>query len=145
MGTTVDELALQRTVQEFVRAFGLLDPDQTPCGVPMPTSHAHALQLLGEPADWTQQALAGRLRLEKSTVSRIVSALVERGWVRRGESPASRREVRLALTTAGAAALEQVRAAAQAKYAAVLGRIPAAKRARVVDGLATLAAAMREE
>ena len=59
-GTTPDELALQRAIQEFVRALGLLNATQTPCGVAMPTSYAHGLQVLGERGPWTQQEVAGR-------------------------------------------------------------------------------------
>jgi DNA-binding MarR family transcriptional regulator len=143
-GSTPDELALQAAIQAFVRALGLLNASQTPCGVPMPTSYAHALQLLGEAGPWTQQELARTLRLDKSTVSRMVSALVEHGLVERATNPANRREARLSLTAKGTAGLNELQAAAQAKHAALLERIPSTKRARVIEALHTLAAASRE-
>jgi DNA-binding MarR family transcriptional regulator len=143
-GNAPDELALQRAIQDFVRALGLLDATQTPCGVAMPTSYAHALQVLGEGGPWTQQEIAGRLRLDKSTVSRMVSALVEKGLVERATNPANRREVRLSLSADGTRALGELQASARARHAALLARIPVSKRGRVVDALHTLAAASLE-
>jgi DNA-binding MarR family transcriptional regulator len=143
-GSPSDELALQRAIQELVRGLGLLDATQTPCGVPMPTSYAHALQVLGEGRCITQHALAGRLRLDKSTVSRMISALVDRCLVERATNPENRREALLSLTADGVRALGELQASARARHAALLERIPADKRGMVVDALRTLAAASRE-
>ena len=54
--------ALQESVSRFVRIFGLLDREQTPCELD--------------------------LHVAKSTVSRLVGQLIERGWLQR-ESTAS--------------------------------------------------------
>ncbi|MQA97184.1 MAG: MarR family transcriptional regulator, partial [Streptosporangiales bacterium] len=37
---SADPQELQQAVARFVRAFGLHQPDQTPCGQPIPTSEA---------------------------------------------------------------------------------------------------------
>ena len=71
---TVD---LRRSIQRFVRAFGLLAGDQTPCGQPLAPSHAHALLVLLErecvaPANaLKQQELASALGLDKSSITRL--------------------------------------------------------------------------
>ena len=131
-----DELQLR--VQRFIRAFGLLEQDQTPCGFPIPPSQAHALQLLGQGEALPQHLLAAELHLDKSTVSRLVDGLVNRGWVERAANPDDRREVRLTLTVAGRKAVEQLSAAATAKYRGIWERIPPEKRPQVVEALAVL-------
>ena len=141
----MEEQELQRRVQEFIRGFGLLEQDHTPCGYPIPPSHAHALQLLGQNGAVPQQALARRLNLDKSTVSRLVDSLVHRGWVERSVNPGDRREVRLTLSEAGQRAVDELAAAAAEKYHGVWERIPPAKRPQVVEALAVLTDALGSE
>src|SRR4029450_7859839 len=89
-GRTVSEAGageLQEAVMAFVRAFGLHRPDETPCRTPVPPSEAHALTVLAAGEPLTQTALAARLALRKSTVSRLVDQLAARGWVERPASP----------------------------------------------------------
>ena len=140
----MQELELQRAVQEFVRRFGLLSQTCTPCGSPLPASQAHALQLLGEEDAWTQQSLADRLGLEKSTVSRLVSDMAARGWVDRAPNPENRREVRLRLTGTGQQMLGQILQTAQARYRAIMDQIPGEKQAQVLEALHLLTAATRK-
>ncbi|HEY8544977.1 MAG TPA: MarR family transcriptional regulator, partial [Acidimicrobiales bacterium] len=78
-----DAEALQRRLMTFVRAFGLHQPDRTPCGATVPVSEAHALAVLDEQGALPQGRLAGELGLTKSTVSRLVDQLERRGWARR--------------------------------------------------------------
>ncbi len=129
---------LRRLVQVFVRRFGLLEQGRTPCGVPLAPSAAHALQLLGERGVLPQRALAAELRLDPSTVSRLVERLVDQGWVTRATNPANRREVRLGLSAACERALGEVLDAADAKYHGLWGRIPAAQRPWVLAALGVL-------
>ncbi len=143
----MEPLDLQRRVREFVRAFGLLASERTPCGLPVPISQAHALQVLGESSAITQGALASRLCLDKSTTSRLVASLVERGWVVKERGELDRREARLALSAAGQTVLAELREASAARYHELLARIPPGKRAQVLEALDLLAAALepREE
>ncbi|WP_220500084.1 MarR family transcriptional regulator [Thermomonospora cellulosilytica] len=78
---SADAHELQDAVARFVRSFGLLQPDRTPCGRPIPPSEAHALGELARAGELRQVDLVCRLRLEKSTTSRLVGQLVSRGWV----------------------------------------------------------------
>lgn len=66
----------------FVRNFGLHQPDRTPCGQPLPVSVAYALAEIARDGGLRQVELGRRLKLEKSTVSRLVANLRIRGWVR---------------------------------------------------------------
>lgn len=139
-----DEETLQRSIQRFVRSFGLLDQDRTPCGQPISASQAHALQELGEVELITQQALADQLGLDKSTTSRLVAQLVERGWITKGVNAENRREAQLCLTPRGRDLLQEVRESSSARFAEIWNRIPQERRAHVLDSLALLTDALKE-
>ncbi|MDQ3533569.1 MAG: MarR family transcriptional regulator, partial [Actinomycetota bacterium] len=91
-----------------------------------------------------QKELATRLRLEKSTVSRLVGMLEKRGWVGRTRSLEDGRAVELRLTDAGAVAASNIAEARRAKFARILEAIPEAERASVLEALKTLEGAMYE-
>jgi DNA-binding MarR family transcriptional regulator len=133
--------ALEHELVAFVRAFGLLQSDATPCGEPIPVSEAHAVTALAASGSLTQGELIARLNLTKGTVSRIVRLLGERGWVERRRSDTDARIVRLRLTKAGEAAARRLSARRQQKLAAMLAAVPLDERQRVVDALAILAKA----
>lgn len=139
------EQDLQQRVQAFVRTFGLLNQTTTPCGLALATSHAHALQVLGEQSPLTLEAVAVQLGLEKSTTSRLISNLVDRGWVERTQNPGNRRELHLVLTESGGRALAGILKTSGAKYAGILRRIPAEKQTQVLEALDLLTAAARKE
>ncbi len=60
-----------------------------------------ALLALSDEAPLSQQALADRLHLEKSTVSRLVRNLEQRGWVKRERDQQDSRIFQLDLSEAG--------------------------------------------
>ncbi len=126
----------------LIRAFGLHRPDESPCGKPVPVSEAHALAELARGDGMSQNELAARLRLEKSTVSRLVGHLATRGWVERDRDPADGRALRLRLTARGARVAGEIAEARQRKFAAVLERIPDGERDDVLRALDVLAEAM---
>ena len=128
----------------FVRNFGLHQPDRTPCGQPLPVSEAHALAEIARQGQLRQIELTRRLRLQKSTVSRLVANLVSRGWVRRSSAADDGRGVLLELTDVGAATAAQIAEARRDRLTAVLDRIPDDQRAAVVQALNTLAEAADE-
>jgi DNA-binding MarR family transcriptional regulator len=129
---------LQGRIAAFVRAFGLHQPDRTPCGRPVPASEAHAVGELDRDGPLTQSDLASRLRLEKSTVSRLVAQLTGRGWVRRAERDGDGRLVWLELTPEGRRAAGELAVARAARFADLLRNIPAEQRPAVIDALTTL-------
>lgn len=139
------EHLLQEQIQIFIRQFGLLEQEHTPCQYPLSPSQAHALQVLGANGTLTQSQLAKHLRLERSTVSRLVNALVEQGWAERTTNPHNRREVLLSLTGPGQTVFEDIHASASAKYHAIWSCLPEERRAVVLDALVTLNAILKEE
>ncbi|HZC06292.1 MAG TPA: MarR family transcriptional regulator [Ktedonobacterales bacterium] len=140
----MDERLLQQQIQTFVRLFGLLEQEHTPCQYPLSPSQAHAMQTLAQQERLSLHQLAEQLHLEKSTVSRLVTTLVERGWVERSTNLHNRREVRLQLTAAGRAIADEVRHSASVRYQAIWQRLSDPQRAQVVDSLAILNAVLRE-
>jgi DNA-binding MarR family transcriptional regulator len=136
-------VAMQVAVSGFVRSFGLLQPGRTPCGLDLHISEAHSLLDLAEFGPITQHELGQRLELRKSTVSRLVQQLVERGWVRRGAHPSDLRSVLLSLTDAGIEVAERVDRARVQRFRLLLDAIPEASRPQVVDAVHLLAAAAR--
>ncbi|MBO9712059.1 MarR family transcriptional regulator [Sphingomonas sp.] len=66
------------------------------------------IAVLAEDGAMSQQALCGRTRMDKVTVSRAAIALVERGLIARGANPGDQRSHLLELSKAGWALYEQV-------------------------------------
>lgn len=99
---------------------------------------------LTQAAPLSQGELSKRLNLEKSTVSRLVSVLNRRGWIKRDHNPADRRIVEVQLTDTGKQAANTLSAARQLKFDRVLSAIPENRRDDVIDALNVLVEAIRE-
>jgi DNA-binding MarR family transcriptional regulator len=134
---------LQQEVIGFIRAFGLLSTDRTPCGQPLAPSDAHALTEIVSDGDLTQRELVDRLRLDRSSVSRLVDRLVARGWVERANGP-DRRTVRLLPTPVGRRVAADVARARAKRFAALLEAVPPDRRREVIDAIRLLTVAARE-
>ena len=129
----------------LVRAFGLLAQDRTPCGESMSVSVAHALLALDRAPALAQGALIDHLRLEKSTVSRLVDSLVRRGWVRRTTDHRDGRAIRLVLTNDGQSVADRLATARAGRFATIFERIPQAAQPQVLQALAILVDAIDEQ
>jgi DNA-binding MarR family transcriptional regulator len=103
-----DLLELRFTVQKFIRLFGLLEQNVTPCGFDLSPSQVFALQELEEKT-LTIGEIAEKLWLDRSTVSRMIDNLVKGGFVHRVLNEENRREVLVSLTDKGLRSLIQVR------------------------------------
>jgi DNA-binding MarR family transcriptional regulator len=137
------EFGLQEQLIALIRAFGLHRPDQTPCGEPVAVAEAHALMELAHGVPLSQNDLATRLQLEKSTVSRLVGILESRGWIARARSAQDGRARELRLTDTGEQMAADLAEARRAKFARVFDAIPEAERATVLESLQVLVEAMR--
>lgn len=122
----------------LIRALGLLRPDTTPCGQRMSVTEAHAIGELNGSGPLTQQHLASALRLQKSTVSRLVDQLEANGIVTRATNPADRRSVLVSLTALGANRAERLDDARRALFTRLLSEVPPDQRATVITGLTRL-------
>jgi len=118
---------VMRTVAAELRAAGEM---------PAP-AHFGLLSILSEhPRMLTD--LASIQGVSLPTMSNSISAMVDRGWVRRTAPGTDRRVVVIEITAAGKAALERVARAAEAHLADVLAPLTLAARRRLQNGLAVL-------
>ncbi len=139
---SLTDRAFQEQITAFIRAFGLHRPEQTPCGEPVSVAEAHALMELSRAAPLSQNDLAHRLQLEKSTISRLVALLEGRAWITRTRSSRDGRVIELRLTTAGRQAAAQLAVARQAKFVRLLGAIPENQRPAILEALRLLTEAL---
>ncbi len=129
---------------QLVRSLGLHKPDETPCGQPISVAEAHALLEISREPGLTQNGLAQRLGLEKSTVSRIAAMLEGRSWVRRVRDERDARFVRLHLTQHGIKANARIAESRRAKFERIFSAIPASRRHSIVESLSLLLEVTRE-
>lgn len=134
---------LQRQLTDFVRAFGLHQPDRTACGQPISTSEAHALGVVAEVGAMRLSELAQELVLEKSTVSRLVASMAARGWIRTEHDATDRRARLISLTMSGRRAAARVAAARSRHFEGVLAAIAPDRRSQVIESLEELTRASR--
>ncbi|MBG0831890.1 MarR family transcriptional regulator [Planomonospora sp. ID67723] len=128
---------LRRLMKLLVRVGGLLEPQEYG-GLRASLSEVFALGELGEAGTLSQQELAARLGLEKSTVSRLAAGMEGRGWLSRERDPANRRFYRLRLTPQGQDATERIGQEFRRTHAALLEALTPAERAGLALGLSGL-------
>jgi DNA-binding MarR family transcriptional regulator len=136
---------LRGAIHAFVRRLGLLEQAETPCGMPLPLSHAHALMELLWTPEISQQELAERLALSKSNVSRLVDRFVTSGRVRRKKDGHDGRACRLVLTDKGQRLAVELDRRSIGRHRALLASLPARERTKVLQSLALLANACHGE
>jgi DNA-binding MarR family transcriptional regulator len=128
---------LRHLLRLLVRVGRLLEP-QDYDGLRVSLSEVFALAELAEAGTLSQQELAARLGLEKSTVSRLSAGLERRGWLSRERDQANRRFYRLCLTPQGQTVSERVGGHFRAVHAALLSALTPAEHAGLLVGLAGL-------
>lgn len=139
---------LRASVQAFVRGFGLLHDARTPCGQPIPPSHAHALSVLLErerrSTSTRQKELAALLGLDKSSITRLCRRMEEAGHIAQERADADGRARVLSLTAKGIKLARQVEAASENRFERLLAAIPPAERGGVLGALELLNRAIGE-
>jgi len=133
---------LGRSMVALVRAFGLHRPTETPCGEAIPVGEAHALMDLAERGPMSHGSLATSLRLEKSTVSRLVRQMDKRGWIERYGASGDGRVVLIRLSRKGRGAAARLDNARRAKFETLLAGIPKDKRSSTIAALEVLRKAL---
>lgn len=77
----MEKTSFDQLLMDVIRDMGILRPDQVLPGWSLSLSEIYALNLLAERAPLSQQELGAALKLEKSSVTRLVQQLEQRGWV----------------------------------------------------------------
>jgi len=135
---------LHELLMDVIRAAGLLQPDQTVAGHPVSLSQAFALHELDTDPPLSQRELAERLRLEKSSVSRLAAELERKGLLTRERDPDNHRQYRLRLTDRGRAAHAQMATTFHQHYECWVGAMTRAERAALLIGLPALVRVIRQ-
>ena len=133
---------LRQGLQQLIRLSRILEP-HSGAGTHASLSEVMALGELADVEAMSQHQLARRLGLEKSTVSRLVAGLVDRGWVSRQRNPDNRRLYRLQLTHDGQAAARQIGKQLRAQHAQLLSGLTQAERQGLTIGLAGIARVLK--
>ena len=123
----------------LVRSLGVLRPDVTPCGERMSVSEAHSIAELYDLGPLSQLTLGTNLRLQKSTVSRLVDQLVERGWAERIADDMDGRVSLVGLTVVGRRRAEGLATARRQRFADLLEPLTAEERSMTAAALTRLA------
>jgi MarR family 2-MHQ and catechol resistance regulon transcriptional repressor len=129
---------LHRLTKELIRRYQFRDWNQICCyGISI--SQSHILDTLAEGGDLTMQQLARQMYKSVSTMTRVVSQLVRRGYVKRRRDPEDRRAVHVSITPQGKAIVAAFNRDLIATQKAVLAAIPAGEWAGAFKVLEALA------
>lgn len=138
-----DARALQAAVAELVRIYQVRDRDRICCH-DISVTQCHALEVLVSRGPMRAQALAEALRLDKSTVTRVVDALVRKAYVERLPDPDDARAQSLRVTAAGRALFKRIDDEMTQQQAALLGDLAPEIRAGATELIQRLARAAEQ-
>ncbi|WP_436498949.1 MarR family winged helix-turn-helix transcriptional regulator [Actinokineospora sp. HUAS TT18] len=122
---------------------GVLEPTREADGLGASISESLALRFLDQTGECAQGTLADHLGLEKSTVSRLVDAMVAKGWIGKDRSATNRRFVTLTLTPAGREFATEVAEAIRRRHIAMFTNMSPDERAAVAIALPALVRALK--
>ena len=135
---------LHELLMDVVQAAGLLQPDQTVAGHPVSLSQAFVLHELDTDTPLSQRDLAERLRLEKSSVSRLAAEMERKGLLVRERDPDDQRQYRLRLTDQGRAIHARMATTFHQQYEGWVGAMTPSERAALLEGLPALVRVIRQ-
>ena len=132
---------VRSAARRLVRELDLLEGGM--CCDGLSFSECHLLTELESLGQATASELADSLVLEKSTVSRLVNGLIERGLLAFVSDPSDRRRRLLSLTGDGCCTNERINTLACSQVKSALSMVPPADRPVVAAGLERYAKALR--
>ena len=127
--------------RELVREFGLMN--QGVAGTDLSLSAVHAIIEVGRATDLTAKELSNRLLLEKSTVSRLIRSLVERGEIKEVRAQHDGRMKHLLLTSSGEKTLAEIDRFAETQVSGALACLDKRARFGVLKGLKDYSTALK--
>ena len=137
-GRAVDD-EFRALLQAFIRRFGLLSPDRTPCGKDLAPSDAHALMILlgagaaGSPRPGSPASSASTRAPRAGWSRRLIAA----GRAERAPAAGDGRQKPVRLTARGARLAREIDHASADRFAALLASVPRGRRPGVVPRCAT--------
>ncbi len=137
---TADAKALHEAVSDLVRVYQFRDRDRI-CCYDISVTQCYALEVLVHRGPLRSLALAELLMLDKSTTSRVIDALVRKGYVERTKDPDDARAVSLRTTKSGRALHDKINAELIGQQAALLSDLDPEVRAGATQLIRRLAQA----
>lgn len=144
-GSDQDAAELHRLFMDLARLGGLLQPDQPDGAHSISVSQAFALHELAAENQMSQRELAARLRLEKSSVSRLAADLEGDGLIERVRDPDNYRQYRLRLTQRGRLLQQSMARTFDRRYERWTEAMTPAELASLLDGLRAFVRVIRAE
>ncbi len=126
----------------MVRELGFMDA--TVAASDYPPSAVHTILEIGIRGPLTSGELGDFLRLEKSSVSRMVRKLIDCGELRETPDELDARSKLLSLTAKGRRTLEALHAFGRQQVSGALARLTAAEQRAVREGMTLYARALRQ-
>jgi DNA-binding MarR family transcriptional regulator len=126
----------------MVRELGFMDA--TVAATDYPPSAVHTILEIGIRGPMNSGELCDFLRLEKSSVSRMVRKLVDRGELRETPNEADARSKLLSLTAKGRRTLEALHAFGRQQVSGALAALTDAEQRTVREGMMLYARALRQ-
>ena len=137
-----DAAAVFDVMTELLRVYQFRDRDRV-ASHGLTVTQTYALEVLLRRREATAKELAQELALEKSTVSRLVDAMAERGLLERVGHPSDARSVLLLATPLGRRLYGDVRRDVVRENATVLQGLTGSQRAMLIETLERFAGAAR--
>jgi DNA-binding MarR family transcriptional regulator len=138
MSRDEDSRAYALAMHELLRRYQFQDVEQV-CEYGITLTECHALELIVLAGSLSVNDVAGALRVNKSTASRVVQSLAEKKLLRRERSGNDARAWKLAATAAGRTLFEQILQGSARCYGAMLDGLSAEERAIGLEILGRLA------
>jgi DNA-binding MarR family transcriptional regulator/GNAT superfamily N-acetyltransferase len=135
--------SVREASRQVVRELGFMQA--TLAATPYPPSAVHAMLEIGDRSSLTGVQLAELLRLEKSSVSRMLGQLVKAGELRESLSKVDGRVKHLALTAKGRRTMDGIQAFGRGQVVAALSHVSESQRSRIYQGLSAYAAALEAQ
>jgi DNA-binding MarR family transcriptional regulator len=134
--------AVRRFNRFYTGQIGLLE--ESLLESPFTLTEGRILFEVAHQVETTATDLAGRLRLDRGYLSRILASFHERGLLDRRTSEEDGRVQLLTLTPLGKKAFEEINAASEREIRELLHGVPVAQRARLVDAMHTIRSILQD-
>lgn len=139
--TEEDILSVRESLQLLIRNLGIFQKEGAQC-CGLSLVHSHIIYEISKKPGISINDLSTLLGLDKSTMSRHIKSLVERGYVISRPGMEDRRFMELDLTPLGTDFQRQITDFMADYIERIFEKIPAPKRTQVLEGLELLSSAM---
>ncbi|HLJ81219.1 MAG TPA: MarR family transcriptional regulator [Ktedonobacterales bacterium] len=134
----MEKTSFDQLLMDVFREMGAHKPEQLLPGWSLSLSEIYALGILAERAPLSQQELGDALALEKSSVSRLVQQMEQRGWVTRERDARDSRLRLLRLTDEGMQITGRLQRHMSEAHATLFAQLTPREQAALIEGLSAL-------